>query len=440
MSRFVTPRSALAAIVGLYVVLAVLLVFLVPPWEPVDEDGHVRNVASLAAGHYYAIPSKPIDVESAAGGEPQQPPLYYLLLAGWQRALGLEAQTPHPRTATHVGFVPAPVAGQPFFIHGEARDAEDARRLHVLRLPGIIFGALAVILTAAIARRLSSDPWTPVAAAATVAFLPRLVFLTAGVNNDDLVLVLGSLACTLAVIGVTSDFTRTRRMWMSAAMGAVGGVLMLAKLTGAPLLIALAIAVALSARDRREAFANCAVMLLGAALVCGWWFVRNQSVYGDPLASGATRDYLGPFVAAPSRPIYQAFVAIPRGLWKSLWYSSGWNQFTWPWWAYLPFWTVTATAIVGLARRGGRPSPAVRRGILVLICFAAAGLLNVWILGLETPQHQGRVAFASIAAIACLIALGLERLGAPLLRAVLPVLGLCGTVIALLTDVIAVYR
>ena len=229
---------------------------------------------------------------------------------------------------------------------------------------------------------------------------------------------------------------------MSAAMGAVGGALVLTKLTGAPLLIGLAAAAALSARNRREAVADTALMGLTAALVCGWWFVRNESLYGGVLASQATHHYLGLFAAPPSRPLYQVFVAIPRGIWRSFWYTSGWNQFTWPWWVYVPFWVVAAAGIVGLVRWVGHGGlvPAVRRGIAVLSCFAVAGVAAVWILGLETPQQQARVAFGGLAAMACLLSLGLERLRAPPLRVALPILGLCGTVVALLTDVIAVYH
>lgn len=167
----IRPRRVLVAVLALYVGLSLLLVFLVPPWEPVDEDGHVRNVEALVAGHYYRIPSTPsVGVESGAGTEPQQPPLYYLLVAGWQRLLGGAPRTPAPQTATHVGFVAAPVKDEPFFVHKGAADAAAARQVHLLRLPGVIFGALAVLVTAATARRLTRDPWTPVAAAATVAF------------------------------------------------------------------------------------------------------------------------------------------------------------------------------------------------------------------------------------------------------------------------------
>lgn len=266
--------------------------------------------------------------------------------------------------------------------------------------------------------------------------------MTAGVNNDDLVVLLGALGTFLAVIAVTGDLTRSRRLRMSAAMGAVGGALVLTKLTGAPLLIGLAAAAALSARNRREAVADTALMGLTAALVCGWWFVRNESLYGGVLASQATHHYLGLFAAPPSRPLYQVFVAIPRGIWRSFWYTSGWNQFTWPWWVYVPFWVVAAAGIVGLVRWVGHGGlvPAVRRGIAVLSCFAVAGVAAVWILGLETPQQQARVAFGGLAAMACLLSLGLERLRAPPLRVALPILGLCGTVVALLTDVIAVYH
>ena len=175
---------------------------------------------------------------------------------------------------------------------------------------------------------------------------------------------------------------------------------------------------------------------------CGWWFVRNETLYGDLLAARATDHYLGFFVAPPPRPIYQAFVVIPRPMRKSFWYTSGWNQFTWPWWAYLPSWAVSGGGVVAMISRvrQERLALSARRSIAVLACFAVAALATVWVLGLETPQEQARVAFGGLASIACLVTLGLERLRFPLLRAALPALGLCGTVIALLTDVVGVYH
>ena len=51
-----------------------------------------------------------------------------------------------------------------------------------LRVPSVVLG----LVTAARARLVSKDRWTPVVAAATCAFVPKFVFVSGVVNNDSL--------------------------------------------------------------------------------------------------------------------------------------------------------------------------------------------------------------------------------------------------------------
>ena len=79
--------------------LAPVLVYARPPWEAHDEVDHVLNVRTLAAGDVY-------EMEHGAGLEANQPPLYYALLAGWQRAFGKD-----PIRPVAVPNGPSPAAG-----------------------------------------------------------------------------------------------------------------------------------------------------------------------------------------------------------------------------------------------------------------------------------------------------------------------------------------
>ena len=82
-----------------FIALGTFIAFKTPAYESDDnEPSHVQNIEMLVSGHWYGIPSNcsyaphPFSVVTrCAGAEPQQAPLYYLILAGWQRAVGLPA-------------------------------------------------------------------------------------------------------------------------------------------------------------------------------------------------------------------------------------------------------------------------------------------------------------------------------------------------------------
>ena len=150
---------------------------------------HARNVETLRSGHWYRI-------EPDAGLEPHQPPLYYLALAGYTDAIGLadNARTPVGRVT------PADVLRNPgLFRHDVEQDGEDIAYVRRLRVPSVVLG----LVTAARARLVSKDRWTPVVAAATCAFVPKFVFVSGGVNNDSLANAIGAVACLAAVYAAT---------------------------------------------------------------------------------------------------------------------------------------------------------------------------------------------------------------------------------------------
>jgi hypothetical protein len=179
-----------------------------------------------------------------------------------------------------------------------------------------------------------------------------------------------------------------------------------------------------------------------AVLVAGWWLALTTHWYGDPVAAGANHDHyaeVAPFLVAGAGSAEAIFVDLPKTFWRSFWYSSGWNQFRWGAWASVPFWALLLGGMVGLLRRGARAIP--RGAVPTLALLAVGGPAAVVTLALTTNTSQGRIAFVSLAAIATLYALGVERYRVPVAaRFALPGLGLAGTAIALRQDVFALYR
>jgi 4-amino-4-deoxy-L-arabinose transferase-like glycosyltransferase len=426
-----TPGRVLALILICFTLLAGAVLALTPPWEANDEPDHVRNVEVLTSGHWYRITAD-------SGFESHQAPLYYLTLAAFQKLTRLPVEMPDG--------VLGPVGGGQLrgnYAHDVPQDGSDQRRLDLLRLPSIVFGLLAICLTYVAARRVSSDRWTPVVAAALVAGVPKFVFLSAVINNDNLSNFLGAacLAAALALLMAPLD-TQRGRLLGAAGVGLLVGMLILTKVTNALIAPGLLVAVMLVGRDRRERLELVAAFLATALVVSGWWFVQNQSRYGDPFAARAAKDHLKalfPPLFEIAGPVERIFVQIPKGIYKSLWYESGYNQFSWRWFWYLPFWLGAAAGVAGLLW-GRRVRPTSKQALWVLSLVAIGALAIVWILGLQTSTEQARVAFVGLPAVAIILALGYERLGLPpAWRFLLPVIGLIGTVAAIRYNVVIPY-
>ncbi|MGC2373233.1 MAG: glycosyltransferase family 39 protein [Solirubrobacteraceae bacterium] len=414
-----------------FTLFATAVLALTPSWEANDEPDHVRNVETLADGHWYRITPK-------SGFESHQAPLYYMLLAGYQRAMRLPVEMPDGQLG--------PIADNQLhgnYLHTVQQDGKDQRHLDLLRLPSILFGLLAICFTYLAARYISRDPWTPVVAAALVAGVPRFVFLAGVVNNDNLSNLLSAIGLALASGLVMRPSSSERgRLLGAALMGVVIGALALTKVTNVMVAPGLLLAVLLVARDRREGLRLAGLSLGVALVVSGWWFVQNQVRYGDPLAAHATTAHLRavfPPLLQIAGPLERIFVQIPQGVYKSFWYISGYNQFVWRWFWYIPFWLLAAVGIGGLLLR--RKAPGVAGGMLwVLSVMALGALAIVWILGLQTSTEQARVAFVGLPAMAILVALGYEKLGlSPALRFLLPAIGLIGTVAAIRYNVVIPY-
>ena len=423
---------ALVGIIASFVALSTFIAIKTPAYEANDEPSHVQNIETLVSGHWFGMNSKcawtPFGLVQCSGTEAQQAPLYYLILAGWQNVIGLPAHLPYHGEANAPFGLP-----RQFFLH---HSAADLRFLLWLRIPSVIFGALTVLFTFFAVRLITSNPWTPVLSASFVAFLPRFVFLSAFVTNDNLANLLGAILVFLAL-----KFTRAPTGWRMAAVGAVLGLLVTTKLSALPLAVVLVALPSLVPgwKRRTELFG---VGLLAAVGVSGWYLIQNTVRYGDPLASTASTRYLaqvgglGTYVGLPYKvehPLTLVFVEVPRRVINAFWYQSGWNQFHWAWPVNLLFWLVLTAALTGLIHRG------IDRGVIVaLTTIAIAGFLSVWILAFQTATYEPRYALVGVAAIAALASLGSERWRLSV-RLLLPAMGLCGTLIAIQGNVLAVH-
>ena len=415
--------AVLTATIAVFVVLAGVVAFETPPWEANDEPDHFLNAATIAQGRMYRM-------EPGAGLEPHQPPLYYAILAAEMRFLDLD------RTRPEVVLAPGAAPQALLFVHSVATDAADERRVVPLRLTSIVFGVITVVSAFALTRLLTDDPWSPVLAALVVAFVPKFAFLSGVINNDSLATALASVATVLIALYVGPRHGERRNAALLITAGVVLGLGLLAKLTVAPVAIVLVLAVGMWSEDRLRALA---MVLLPMTFVFAPWAVHNTIAYGDPLLLSTAKEYLReirPGVILESPTLRRLVVELPQGIWKSFWYTSGWNQVRFVWYFYLPLWVLTAVGIGGLIPRWSRRNSAQKRVAVLAIGVGLAGLSNVWLVGLQTTQPQARIAFVGLIAIAGLVAVGYEWIRWPPLRFGLPIASLLALVNAVMYHVL----
>lgn len=397
--------------------------------------GTCRDIETLAAGHWYGIPQTCTQRYGhlvspwfkCSGDEAQQAPLYYLILAGWQSLLGLHIDAPY-RGATNPALFFEHES--PELLHDQAPDST----LLWLRFANLLLGALTIVIAFLATRLVTRDRWTPLIAAGIVAFVPRFVFLSAFVTNDNLVDLLGACPVYAALWYLLRP--SVKRM---VVIGVVAGLLVTTKLSALPVVLVILCLAAFGADWRRR------ILLVGvgsgtALVVSGWYLVQNTVRYGEPLAFGASSKYLaeidalgtiGPYrVTAPFRLVFDE---VPQRVVQSIWYSSGWGQYRW---ADGTPWVITFLLLALLLGLLGKH---IRRDVLIVLAvLVVLSLLCVWFVAFGTATYEGRYAIVGLCAFAILLALALERW--PVwIRFLVPVAGLIGTVYALQTDVLSVH-
>lgn len=412
-----------------------------PLFESPDEVWHYEYVRWLVEGQ--GLP-RPEQVGSAPWHqEGSQPPLYYLAAAA------LTWPIPTDNAAAVLRYNPHAAVGLPdafgnknIMAHGMA-DAWPWRGValaaHIARFFSLLLGAVTVLSTYGAAYTIFPEqPAVTVLAAALVAFNPQFLFISAAVNNDNLVTAASAVGIWLAVrlltrYGRPVDTTTAGRgragpaVTELLALGAVVGVAALAKLSGLALASVVGLALILTAWLRKAPLRTLLLWgLISAAAalaVAGWWYGRNLWLYGDPLGLQAMFDIL-PRRTAP--PTLAELVARSQGVWRSAWAVFGWFNVVADEWLYAIYTVLSLAGLAGLliarplrgwlARRARAPqarqqfaarpgsAPGLSLAILVFWLLLVLGALISWA---QMRYPQGRLLFPALSAAAILLAWGL---------------------------------
>lgn len=203
--------------------LGVVYSINVPLFEASDELWHYPMVAHIA--EHWDLPVQPLEPGAESGPwrqEASQPPLYYALgaaLTFWIDTADMDAVR-HLNPHVAAGEITSDASNVNLVVHdpalGQFPWQGTALAVHLVRFLSVALGGWAVYLTWAIVRELFPRPaWLAPVVAAVHAFTPMYLFISASVNNDNLIVPLCSLALLMMIRRVKS---RRSDLWPRGPM------------------------------------------------------------------------------------------------------------------------------------------------------------------------------------------------------------------------------
>jgi len=432
-------KRVLVAIVVIYLVLGWLYATATPAWQVPDEPAHYNYVKYVAENrrlpelrpgdypHQYLEEIKrrrfPEDMSiEPIRYESHQPPLYYLLAAFAYRI------------ASSLPGLPMPLG---------------------LRILSLVLGAISLVLSYKLVHAIyPQEPGLALGTAAFAATLPMHLAMTAAVNND----VLTELLLTLIVwqlVRMKGDEWTARK---ALGLGVMLGLAFLTKMQSYPAfglaLAALVWDVGHGHRWRSRAawwtiVTRGAIMFGAALLVALPWLVRNAAIYGPGDLLGLARhDQVVVGQLTPRQYVAENGLAALLRAFVVTTFQSFWGQFGWMGVVlhsrfYVAWALLSGLSLIGLATylvrslRGARRVPShLKRGLALLLVWAALTTLGYAWYNLKYVQHQGRYLFPALVPWGLAFTLGLREIlrhSTPIATATTAVLALGLAVWGLLT-------
>jgi len=330
--------------------VGVLLVFggiaaLVVPMDysnprptPPDEACHAGYVIWLARHH-----TLPVFLSANDNYEAHQPPLYYLSALP---ALAVQG-----------------------FLSGQTATEATHGPVVALRLWSVLVAAAGVWLAWLLGRRMfAHSRFLALAPALLLALWPGRTLIVSAVTNDGLAEAFCLLTFLLCAVILEDGLTARRAAWL----GLSWALALMCKSTSLALapVVLLAVVMAVSRGEQtgeqraaatRQALGALAIIAAVVVVVAGWWFVRNQLVYGDPLAAAVFNRLFKVDRATPeyflklglSGGAYFSLVVMHTAL--SFWGVYGQANVWSPAWYYLLGFLIWLLALAGLVRQRVQP-------------------------------------------------------------------------------------
>jgi len=373
---------------------AVLLVawsFVVPIFEGPDEPAHWDYVRYLRV-------NKKLPVYGPFSVEANSPPLYYLAVAPFANYSDIP---PRVVWADATGTA-APIL--PRFYQNSYSDYVLYWPIRTVRLVTVLISLITIVFCYAAGVEASGRESTGLLAAGLVAFLPQFTFRGMNVSNDAMVTAICSVVLYLLVRMIKRG--ASVRLVIACAVAMAAGFL--SKATALILPVPFAIAVLTERVNWKQKAKWISALLISVSLAAPW-LIRNQALYGDPLARKAMYTAVGSLINEKSLTSRYFVDVFPGQLATSFIGVFGWRTLSSPRWVYQIYWLLAGFGLLGLVFGIIRKRIDIRMAVIIALIPVLA-LLVVVEINLMFDQPQGRYLFTALPALALLIALGLENL------------------------------
>ena len=405
---------AIGAVVTAFIILSAAYSIANPLHEATDELRPYRFIPHLVQRR-----SLPVQGAMECSAQGHHPPLYYAaaaLATSWidtGRDICYEPQT-NPFWAYNYWEIGVDNKNQYLHRADEAFPwSGEALAAHLSRFVNILVGAGVVSVTYLIGRTVwPTRPFLALGGASIIAFNPMFLYMAGAINNDVIAALAGA-AVTLGCVRLMRDENGLGWRW-GVILGALYGLALLSKFNLAAIIITIELAVTWVAWRRKQwrEWMQVNLLIAGVALLlAGWWFLRNQMLYGEPTGFERLTELWG--VRDPRDSFDLAIAELPY-VWTSLWGRFGYGQIPLPRLFYDVLGLVAVVALAGLAL------PLLQRdreelresGPYLLLLLANVGLFFAVIFNylLVSPAGpMGRFFFPALPSLALLLSYGLSR-------------------------------
>ena len=393
----------LAALLLVYVILAVWYSLTIPLGEGPDEVDHFTVIRYI--GQHRSLPTTEEEHEAV------QPPLYYLASAAL--TFWIPDHVPFATWANADFDLGDPQAPLNLLLH-PASEAWPFRgwalAWHLVRLLSVVLGAVTVWAMYHFGRELFPErPEIALGMAALTALTPQFLFMTAVVNNDN-----ATTALTALVLWQVAALLRRNDLKAAhlTLLGLLLGLGLLSKSNAIALVPVVGLAILIvwwrqAARPAKILIVGWLIVFGLALIVSGWFYIRNTIHFGDPLGLS--------FVLA-TNPLRQEPVTLDvllwliRGLSRSFWLGWVGIEFDgWLYWLINGLFLVAAVSfLIWLVARRRQISIYVRLTVGLLTVHAAVtmGSLLRW-TAIVGGTDQGRLIFPLLPTVMLILVGGL---------------------------------